>query len=634
MSKRTSRPSRDAAPSATDSRQEKKRARLERQLSKKHGEVLVEAKLIWNKVREKSRSAESRATLVTRLLELLTGKMLDVADRHDAARVMQSIVQYGNDAQCAAVAAELEHKLCDLSKKPHARFVVMRLLKHAPKALRAKLLKEFEGQAVALGTNARAALVLEFAYDKVLSSTEAAYMLQEFYGNEFKLAVFKREASAASIGAVIDAIWEEERTKRSSMAAATAAERQAAVAISLKRSLARQAAKGLLTLAFVHQLLSDFLDASTTRERTAEGSSAFAASAHAWPAVDVRDEGVAAAIADIMPLVREVCPGLLSTRLGLRCVLAVICAGGAKDRKMVVRQMRESLLDLCRHPFAVIAVVQLIDVVDDTVLVRKTLLQPMVADDETLWAHVSDRHARKPFLALLAPFGGEAAEAAAAAAGGGDVGPTSRTRNSYFTQQEREALASPEMITAVSKKPLAKRRTELLAFLNAPLVAFCVANAAAMLCDEYASDVLVETARMWPTAELLAAIAAAAFAVEEAEEADAEEADAEEANAEAKALVCENLYAHAALTRLVREATAESVAKGADALAVTMLGAAGDTDALVACAKRGSRAATLIGAVLTCPHAKCAASLKALAKRKAVIKAFGTAGSAALVKLL
>ena len=76
------------------------------------------------------------------------------------------------------------------------------------------------------------------------------------------------------------------------------------------------------------------------------------------------------------------------------------------------------------------------------------------------------------------------------------------------------------------------------------------------------------------------------------------------------------------------------VAKGADALAVTMLGAAGDTDALVACAKRGSRAATLIGAVLTCPHAKCAASLKALAKRKAVIKAFGTAGSAALVKLL
>ena len=93
MSKRTSRPSRDAAPSATDSRQEKKRARLERQLSKKHGEVLVEAKLIWNKVREKSRSAESRATLVTRLLELLTGKMLDVADRHDAARVMQSIVQ-------------------------------------------------------------------------------------------------------------------------------------------------------------------------------------------------------------------------------------------------------------------------------------------------------------------------------------------------------------------------------------------------------------------------------------------------------------------------------------------------------------------------------------------------------------
>ena len=60
-----------ASTAGTDSRQEKKRARKERELAKKHGEVLVEAKLVWNKVREKSRSKESRATLVARLVELL-----------------------------------------------------------------------------------------------------------------------------------------------------------------------------------------------------------------------------------------------------------------------------------------------------------------------------------------------------------------------------------------------------------------------------------------------------------------------------------------------------------------------------------------------------------------------------------
>jgi pumilio family protein 6 len=636
-----------ASTAGTDSRQEKKRARKERELAKKHGEVLVEAKLVWNKVREKSRSKESRATLVARLVELLRGKMMDVADRHDAARVMQAIIQYGTAEQCALVAKELKGKICELSKKPHARFVVMRLLKHASKPLRAKLLKEFDGQAVALGTNARAALVLEFAYDKVLTSTEAAYMLQEFYGNEFRVAVFKRAASVAAIGPVVDSIWAEEKAKRGKPGSITAAERQAAIADALKRSITRHASKGLLTLAFVHQLLSDYFDAAVTAPRIGSDD----ATTRAAAGVDVRDAGCAAAVADIMPLVREICPGLLSTRLGLRCVLALITGGGAKDRKVIVRQMKESLLDLCRHPFAVMAVVQLVDIVDDTVLVRNTLLKPIVADDETLWNFVSDRHARMPLLALLASFDDPAEDTPGAAAG--TSATSNSSRNSYFTQQERAALATPAMIAACSKKPYVKRRTELLAFLRAPLLEFACANAAAMLCNEFASDVLVEIARTWPTAELHAALADAAFgappSAEEAVEAVAEEeeeggesaaaAATAEADAEERfAVAHEHPSAHITLQRILRassSSSSESAEVATDALAVVMLRALGKDDGgVLACATQSSRGAFLVCSLLKHPHADCAAASKALEPHKAAIKAAAGAGGAALATLL
>ena len=75
----------------------KKRAlKAERQSHRRHASTVRPAKEIWASLRVKTNDSETNAKLCTELYEMLKGKILEVAMQHDASRMVQAILQFGN----------------------------------------------------------------------------------------------------------------------------------------------------------------------------------------------------------------------------------------------------------------------------------------------------------------------------------------------------------------------------------------------------------------------------------------------------------------------------------------------------------------------------------------------------------
>ena len=218
-----------------------KKARLQRRLEKPHGNVIEEAKGLWNKAREKSLEPEKRAALVTQIMTLIDGKIAQVATRHDASRIVQLCISHGTDAQREVISHAVKDKLVTLSKTTYGRFLVSKLFSQSKGKERAMLLKQFQGHMVKLGTHNVSALVIEDLFDKVLSAKQCAFIFQEFYSPEF--IHFKRREQAA-----LPEILR-------SLAEAGDAKKGATVLAFTLNTVQRMANKGLLSLGFVQYLV-------------------------------------------------------------------------------------------------------------------------------------------------------------------------------------------------------------------------------------------------------------------------------------------------------------------------------------------------------------------------------------------
>ena len=87
----------------------KRRAlKKERQSHRRHADVVADAKIIWNTLRLKDgQSAKEKEELMIKLMNLIRGKIYEIALQHDASRVVQAAIQFGNAEQRQEVLDEL-----------------------------------------------------------------------------------------------------------------------------------------------------------------------------------------------------------------------------------------------------------------------------------------------------------------------------------------------------------------------------------------------------------------------------------------------------------------------------------------------------------------------------------------------
>ena len=110
----------------------KRHVRKERQSTRRHAESVTEAKVLWNKLRLKTNTKEDTKKLMDKVMELIRGKVREIALQHDASRVVQAAIQFGNAEQRKEILGEIcesEGSLGEMAKIQYAHFICLKFIK-------------------------------------------------------------------------------------------------------------------------------------------------------------------------------------------------------------------------------------------------------------------------------------------------------------------------------------------------------------------------------------------------------------------------------------------------------------------------------------------------------------------------
>jgi len=443
----------------------KKRAlKHERQSRRKHADVVVASKELWNKLRLKSNSKDDIAEMMRELMQLLRGKFAQVAMQHDASRVVQAAIQFGTTDQRAEIVKELEgDTMAELAKVQYAHFVILKCIKYCAKDIACVkvITKSLKGQMAKLAVHSVGARVVELLFG-TFSPKSTSLLKLELYGPQFALFSSGKFSNANSNQPTLQKLLRDQPDKRD-------------VAIEHTLDIVNKGIeKGLFGFAYFQELIHEYFNVATPNEIRSIASSLVDHSIH-----------------------------LLSTRPGALVVAGCVTYGTQKDRKRIMRSLKGYTRSSLLHRDAYIAVLRLVDVTDDTVLVKKSVLNELqVNPDENEEGMQGNRSpildlalsetGSKLFLMLLLD----------------DI----KIRHRYFDPAELEVLQpNPTIVEGgeevpTSKKAFSVRREELLQFMKNVLTELCIRHAGELLRSIPGSKVLREVFRMFPSSDLALAV--------------------------------------------------------------------------------------------------------------------------------
>lgn len=140
----------EVKPEEPKKKKELKKERREKKLGGENFEVQSNMKKIWETLRRADTTDEAKKKLCTSLFDNVKGKIKLMAFAHDTCRVIECLVQYGNERHRTGVFNELKEDLVELSKSKYARFMIKKLLLYCDKDQIEYIIKAFSGKVVKL----------------------------------------------------------------------------------------------------------------------------------------------------------------------------------------------------------------------------------------------------------------------------------------------------------------------------------------------------------------------------------------------------------------------------------------------------------------------------------------------------
>ena len=473
-----------------------KAAKRARQLEKPHGNKVVQAKEIWNRLRDRhgaGKDAAQRQALVNDIMALIGGSLWEVVARHDASRVVQACFRYGSAEVRTTIMGALAGKCYELATTQYGHHLLKCILRHGSPATRAQVLKELKGNVARLATHATGASILELIYNghqghAIGTKAQIFQLLRECFGRQF--LVFSSTTTSQG-----GPTAQQQQTLGEFLAGAP--ERRESIMGDLGALLDRIVTKGYHRFSYAHWILAEYF-------------------AHCGPA---RKQAM-------VPSLIEGTLSLASTKLGAQVLCDCVDSSGAKERKKIVKFFRGNARRIAAHPCGHYVLMRCLDIVDDTVLMRKAVVAELAEHAVDL---ALDPLGCRVLLQLLAPN-------------------TSR----YVGETGVALLSKP---CATSKKDPQVRREEHLKTLRGPLVAGCVERCHELLATHGGRGVLLEVVRNYHPAELctrLAELLAGDAPEEEKEQGDGDDDEDVEETAGMSSLYLENIHVQLLAKELIR----------------------------------------------------------------------------------
>lgn len=82
---------------------------------------MSKAKQAWTLARQKNLSKQERTKHIHALMDIVRGQVKDIVFKHDASRIIQTIVKYGSAKEREEVAKELKGKYQDLAQSKYSK---------------------------------------------------------------------------------------------------------------------------------------------------------------------------------------------------------------------------------------------------------------------------------------------------------------------------------------------------------------------------------------------------------------------------------------------------------------------------------------------------------------------------------
>ncbi|KAJ3255139.1 hypothetical protein HK103_006602 [Boothiomyces macroporosus] len=414
-------------------RLEQKQKALERKMAKPNSEMIMEAKKIWEQLRQKRLTKPERKELMDQMMKLVSGKALDIIFKHDASRIVQCCVKYGSPAQRDSVAEELSGQYARLSTSKYGRFIVSKILQYCSPKYRNAVIADFYGKVRKLIRHKEASIVLDEAYSQYANSAQRIALMEEFYGPEF--AVFKSTDATAS-------------------------------SHTLEELLKSQPLKKQYILKYLRTAIDSVLEKSSFNV----GKTPILHRA----ILDYVTHADASVAKDLIELLKDHLVHMLHTREGARVTQYCILHAGPKDRKQIIKSFKGFVHSIAKEQYGHSVLISLFECVDDTVILSKSIIGELfnpTSPEHLVNELLRDQYGSRVFLYLL-------------------CGRNRKYQPSYLINELEE---TDETRKVTSKKEDSLRKEQLLDAVSPDLIAKVALYANELLHDRNGATLLLET---------------------------------------------------------------------------------------------------------------------------------------------
>ena len=403
--------------------------------------------------------------LVTELFDIITGRVKDFVFKHDSVRVIQTALKYANIDQRKMIAKELKGEYKTLAESKYAKFLIGKILVHGDEETRDMVVPEFYGHVRRMIKHSEASWILDDMYRGIATSSQKATLLREWYGAEF--ALFK-SSETGPVSADLKQILDDHPEKRTPIMRSLH---------DLVNLLVQKKTTGFTML---HDaMLQQYLNLAPQSEEATEFIELLKGD----------EEG-------------DLLKNLAFTESGARLVCMALAHGNAKDRKQILKTYKDIMKTLAYDANGHRVLLAVYDVIDDTVLVSKSIFPELVGKEplsesrtRDLLQAISHLYAR---VTLLYPFCGKV--------------------KAILPNEDLKLLDEIHRIrTTTSKKDPELRRKELVSSLSPLFLSLISSNAKDLVSTSFGCQFISEVLLGAPKGREVAVIAVTALATSDDE---------------------------------------------------------------------------------------------------------------------
>jgi len=374
--------------------------------------IVIKAKRIWEILRNRKVTKEKREELIQELYQLVEGKVKEFIFAHDAVRIVQCLMALRNEEIRNKLFQEVKDEILPMTKSKYARFFVIKMIKYGTIAHREHIIKSFYGHVTELMRHNFGADVVEYAYNDFANAQQRSMLASEFYGPEFIL--FKGTEILT-----LDGILYQDPVKG------------AKALTYLKDHLTQLSTKKALKLSLFHRLLHEFLRNCNEDMRT-----------------------------EMIDSLKERIVEVVHTRDGALSAMYCMWNATAKERKIIVKTMKNLVVKICTEEFGYMLLLAIFDSVDDTILISNVIIKEIKKSIPEL---LKNKFGLKVLHYLLSP------------------------RDSHHFLPDTVKLLALGDNNKISKKDKKERSRELLEKISPCLIAHLVGNLKEMILDPHTS---------------------------------------------------------------------------------------------------------------------------------------------------